>query len=192
MKKETEATEAKYDPILNEIRENKLRNKEGRSVRLSVKKQKVLEKVWTDFNEARTRFAIYRLRKDYNDLSEKGKLLIETQTEMDVWLTHPANVGPGLRVDDPRIVEEDMEEWALKGFRYDTTLPYEYDLWINPDTMQNLRRYKDGSVWLTNLKTGDYEKVEKSPDPVLSPDNVHCSHLCPTLEKRVKVFGKKE
>jgi hypothetical protein len=162
MKKETEATDARYDPILNEIRENKLINMNGRRVRLTVKKQGVLEKVWTDFEKARTRFAIYRLRKDYNDLSEKGKLLIKTQSEMDVWLIHPANVGPGLRVDDPRIVEEDMEEWALKGFRYDTTFPDEYDLWINPDTMQKLRHYKDGSVWLTNLKTGDYEKVEKS------------------------------
>jgi hypothetical protein len=170
MKKETEATEARYDSTLNQIRENKLRNKEGLRVWLNVKRRGVLEKVWTDYAEARTRFAIYRLRKDYNDLSEKGKLLIETQTEMDVWLIHPANVGPGLRVDDPRIVEEDMEEWALKGFRYDTTFPDEYDLWINPDTMQNLRRYKDGSVWLTNLKTGDYEKVEKYPAPVLSPD----------------------
>jgi len=162
MKNETEATESRYDSILNEIRENKLRNMKGRRVRLTVKKQEILGKVWTDYAEARTRFAIYRLRKDYNDLSEKGKLLIETQTEMDVWLIHPANVGPGLRVDDPRIVEEDMEEWALKGFRYDTTFPDEYDLWINPDTMQKLRHYKDGSVWLTNLKTGDYEKVEKS------------------------------
>lgn len=164
MKKETEATDERYDSVVNEIRENKLRNKDGLRVWLNVKRRGVLEKVWTDYAEARTRFAIYRLRKDYNDLSEKGKLLIETQTEMDVWLIHPANVGPGLRVDDPRIVEEDMEEWALKGFRYDTTFPDEYDLWINPDTMQNLRRYKDGSVWLTNLKTGDYEKVEKSGD----------------------------
>jgi len=162
MKNETEATESRYDPILNKIRENKLRNMKGRRVRLSVKRQGVLEKVWTDFANARTRFAIYRLRKDYNDLSEKGKLLIETQTKMGVWLIHPNNVGPGLRVDDPRIVEEDMEEWALKGFRYETTFPDEYDLWIKPDTMQKLRRYIDGSVWITNIKTGEYEKVEKS------------------------------
>lgn len=167
MKNETEATESRYDPTLNGIRENKLRNMERRRVRLSVKKQKVLEKVWTDFANARTRFALYRLRKDYNDLSEKGKLLIETQTKMGVWLIHPDNVGPGLRVDDPRIVEEDMEEWALKGFRYETTFPDEYDLWIKPDwikpdTMQKLRRYTDGSVWVTNLKTGEYQKVEKS------------------------------
>lgn len=164
MKKETEATEARYDSTLNQIRENNLRNKDGLRVWLNVKRRGVLEKVWTDYAEARTRFAIYRLRKDYNDLSEKGKLLIETQTEMDVWLIHPANIGPGLRVDDQRIVEEDMEEWALKGFRYDTTFPDEYDLWISPATMQKLRHYKDGSVWLTNLKTGDYEKVEKSGD----------------------------
>ena len=104
MKNETEAT--KYDPILNRIRENRLRNMRGRRVRLSVKKQKVLEKVWTDFANARTRFAVYRLRKDYNDLSEKGTLLIETQTKMGVWLIHPDNVGPGLQPDDPRIVEE--------------------------------------------------------------------------------------
>ena len=107
--------ESRYDPILNKIRENKLRNMEGRRVRLSVKKQEILGKVWTDFANARTRFAIYRLRKDYNDLSEKGKLLIETQTKMDVWLIHPANVGPGLQPDDPRIVEEDMEEWAASS-----------------------------------------------------------------------------
>ena len=162
MKNETEATESRYDPILNKIRENKLRNMEGRRVRLSVKKQEILGKVWTDFANARTRFAIYRLRKDYNDLSEKGKLLIETQTKMDVWLIHPANVGPGLQPDDPRIVEEDMEEWALKGFRYDTTFPDEYDLWTNPETMQRLRRYTDGSVCVTNLKTGEYQKLEKS------------------------------
>ena len=98
-------------------------------------------------------------------MSEKGKLLIETQTEMGVCLIHPANVGPGLQPDDPRIVEEDMEEWALKGFRYDTTFPDEYDLWTNPATMQNLRRYKDGSVWVTNLKTGEYENLEKSCAP---------------------------
>ena len=162
MKNETEATGARYDPILNEIRENKLRNMEGRRVRLTVKKQEVLEKVWTDFEKARTRFALYRLRKDYNDLSEKGKLLIETQTKMGVWLIHPANVGPGLKVDNPCIVEDDMEEWALKGFRYDTTFPDEYDLWIKPDTMQKLRRYIGGSVWVTNIKTGEYEKYEKS------------------------------
>ena len=161
MKNETEATETRHDSILNVIRENKLRNMEGRRVRLSVKRQGVLEKVWTDFANARTRFAIYRLRKDYNDLSEKGKLLIETQTKMDVWLIHPANVGPGLQPDDPRIVEEDMEEWALKGFRYDTTFPDEYDLWTNPETMQRLRRYTDGSVCVTNLKTGEYQKLEK-------------------------------
>lgn len=162
MKKETETTETRYDPVLNEIRENKLRNMEGRRVRLTVKKQKVLEKVWTDYAEARTRFAFYRLRKDYNDLSEKGKLMIETQTEMGVWLIHPANVGPGLRVDDPRIVEDDMEEWALKGFQYDITFPDEYALWINPATMQSLRRYKDGRVWVTNPETGEYEEAGKS------------------------------
>jgi hypothetical protein len=161
MKNETEATEARYDSILNEIRENKLRNMKDRRVRLSVKKQEILEKVWTDFANARTLFAIYRLRKDYNDLSEKGKLLIETQTEMDVWLIHPANVGPGLQPDDPRIVEEDMEEWTLKGFRYAASFSDEYDLWMNTATMQNLRRYKDGRVWVTNPKTGEYKKVEK-------------------------------
>ena len=162
MKKETETTETRYDPVLNEIRENKLRNMEGRRVRLTVKKQKVLEKVWTDYAEARTRFAFYRLREDYNDLSEKGKLMIETQTKMGVWLIHPANVGPGLKVDNPCIVEEDMEEWALKGFRYDMTFHDEYDLWINPDTMQKLRRHIDGSVWIKNIKTGEYQKAEKS------------------------------
>ena len=162
MKNETEATESRYDPILNEICENKLRNMEGRRVRLSVKKQKVLEKVWTDYAEARTRFAFYRLRKDYNELSEKGKLLVKTQSEMGVWLIHPANVGPGLQPDDPRIVEEDMEEWALKGFQYDTTFHDEYDLWTNPETMQGLRRYTDGRVCVTNLKTGEYQMLEKS------------------------------
>ena len=86
MKNEKEATETRHDSILNEIRENKLRNMKGRRVRLSVKKQEILEKVWTDFANARTRFAIYRLRKDYNDLSEKGKLLIETQFQF----TRPA------------------------------------------------------------------------------------------------------
>ena len=43
MKNETEATESRYDPILNKIRENKLRNMKGRRVRLSVKRQGVLE-----------------------------------------------------------------------------------------------------------------------------------------------------
>ena len=99
MKNETEATESRYDPILNKIRENKLRNMERRRVRLSVKKQKVLEKVWTDFANARTRFALYRLRKDYNDLSEKGKLLIETQTKMGVWLIHPNTLEDGKTVE---------------------------------------------------------------------------------------------
>ncbi len=55
------------------------------------------------------------------------------------------------------------EHWKSDGFVYEAMFTGEYELWINPATLQKLRRYCDGSEWLSDLKTGEYVKV-KGPD----------------------------
>ena len=52
-----------------------------------------------------------------------------------------------------------IEHWKQKGFEFEARFPDEYDLWINLDTMQKLRRYFNGREWLTSLTTGEYEPV---------------------------------
>jgi len=51
----------------------------------------------------------------------------------------------------------DIQYWLQQGFTFTKRFPNEYDLWMNESTMQKLRRYVDGSEWLTN-ETGEYEK----------------------------------
>ena len=54
----------------------------------------------------------------------------------------------------------DIDYWKRLGFRFDARFPGEYDLWINPKTLQHLRRDVNGKEWLQDLNTGKYELVE--------------------------------
>lgn len=54
---------------------------------------------------------------------------------------------------------KDVEYWKSKGFAFEKRFPGEYDLWVNRETMQKLRRYVSGTEWLFNLTTGEYEVV---------------------------------
>jgi hypothetical protein len=52
----------------------------------------------------------------------------------------------------------DIQYWLKQGFVFSKRFPNEYDLWVNQTTMRKLRRYVDGSEWLTN-ETGEYKKI---------------------------------
>jgi hypothetical protein len=54
---------------------------------------------------------------------------------------------------------KDIEYWKNKGFRFKARFPGEYNLWINLETMQKLRRYCDGRELLSDIKTGEYKIV---------------------------------
>jgi hypothetical protein len=54
----------------------------------------------------------------------------------------------------------DLDFWTAQGFQLDTSFKGEYDLWINPKTLQYVRLYVSGQVWLKSLTTGQYELVE--------------------------------
>ena len=55
----------------------------------------------------------------------------------------------------------DTQYWLQKGFRFGARFQDEYDLWVDPKTMQRLRRYINGDEWLTDLNTGEYKKLDK-------------------------------
>jgi hypothetical protein len=58
----------------------------------------------------------------------------------------------------------DIEHWKGEGFAFEKRFPGEYDLWVNRETMQRLRRYVDGREWLSDLKTGEYALVQDTPN----------------------------
>lgn len=56
---------------------------------------------------------------------------------------------------------KDIEYWKGEGFVFEARFPNEYDLWVNPKTVQKLRRYVDGKEWLSDLTTGEYVLVKE-------------------------------
>lgn len=58
------------------------------------------------------------------------------------------------------IIMKSIEYWKQKGFVFDVYFKHEYEFWINPETLQTLRRYNDGRELLSNIKTGKYELVD--------------------------------
>jgi len=59
---------------------------------------------------------------------------------------------------------KDIEHWKRVGFTFETRFPGEYDLWMNRETGQKLRRYVDEREWLSDLKTGEYKLVQDAPN----------------------------
>ncbi len=59
---------------------------------------------------------------------------------------------------------KDIEHWKRNGFAFEARFPNEYDLWVNPKTMQKLRRYVDGREWMSDLTTGEYALVQDTPN----------------------------
>ena len=59
---------------------------------------------------------------------------------------------------------KDIEHWKREGFAFEARFPSEYDLWMNSETMQKLRRYVDEREWLSDLKTGEYTLVQDAPN----------------------------
>ncbi len=92
--------------ILHQIEANECRDVDQKKRRLKKPQQAEAAQAWGAFDTARTAFAMYRSRLNYNTLKAAGAAVVEMQTRLNIWLIHPANVGPGLREDDPRIVEE--------------------------------------------------------------------------------------
>lgn len=89
-----------------DISDTRFRSPDHRVVRLRKAKAAEVNRLWNDFDSARSEFALGYKRSNYNRLKAAGEALVAAQTEAGVWLIHPANVGPGLREDDPRIVED--------------------------------------------------------------------------------------
>lgn len=80
-----------------------IHNSEQRKITLNSIKRQKLDNAWDAFCEARNAFALNFTRDNYNALAQAGSVLIDTQTELGVWVIHPANARPGLNADDPRI-----------------------------------------------------------------------------------------
>jgi hypothetical protein len=62
---------------------------------------------------------------------------------------------------------KDVEQWKKEGFAFELRFAGEYDLWVNRYTMQKLRRHVDGSEWLSDLSTGEYERVQPGSTQVV-------------------------
>ena len=77
----------------------------GRRITLSARQLDRLDSAWDKFASARTAFALEYTRSNYKALSQAGRELVETQTAIGVWVIHPVNAVPGLRDNDPRIIE---------------------------------------------------------------------------------------
>lgn len=88
------------------IRQNNLSDAAGRRVRLPARDKKALEETWSRFEAARRAFACSRLRSGYGELKEAGDALVREQSRLGVRLIHPVNAAPGLREDDPRIIDD--------------------------------------------------------------------------------------
>ena len=56
---------------------------------------------------------------------------------------------------------KDIEYWKKKGFVFEVRFPTEYDLWVNHETMQKLRRYVNGQEWISDLTTGEYIQIKE-------------------------------
>ena len=54
---------------------------------------------------------------------------------------------------------KDIKYWERKGFVFAARFFCEYDLWVNIETMQKLRRHVDGRELLSDLATGEYALV---------------------------------
>jgi len=82
----------------------------------------------------------------------------------------------------------DIEHWKRKGFAFEARFPNEYDLWINRETMQNLRRYVGGREWLSNLTTGEYELVQDMRQTTMNDQTFsmrgEACIVCPPKESR--------
>ena len=78
-----------------------------------------------------------------------------------------STIKKGGKMNDKAQAKEktmDIEHWKREGFAFEARFPNEYDLWMNKETMQKLRRYTDGREWLSNLTTGKYELVQEMPN----------------------------
>lgn len=51
-----------------------------------------------------------------------------------------------------------VEEWKARGFTEETVFPGEYVLLLNPRTIDVVRIYESGDVWVKNPTTGEYER----------------------------------
>ena len=51
--------------------------------------------------------------------------------------------------------------WRDKGFTEIHIFVGEYKLLIHPRTLNKVRLYDNGDVWISNPKTGEYEKANK-------------------------------
>ena len=89
-------------PYLNDIR-----TPNRTLARLSKAQEQEVHDAWDDYNAARTAFALSRTRGNYDRLKQAGADILDFQERMGVWLIHPANAGPGLLENDPRIIAGD-------------------------------------------------------------------------------------
>jgi hypothetical protein len=49
--------------------------------------------------------------------------------------------------------------WRDKGFTETYVFKGEYKLLLHPGTLDKVRLYDNGGVWISNPKTGEYERV---------------------------------
>ncbi|QAY80303.1 hypothetical protein [Sphingosinicella sp. BN140058] len=87
-----------------------IRDRHGRKANLTVRKLAEVHSEWARFEAARDAFNPCIegrcTRSRFDALRSAGERLIAAQERLGVWLIHPANAVPGLRPDDPRIIED--------------------------------------------------------------------------------------
>jgi hypothetical protein len=82
-----------------------LRDKSGHVAKGGKAKESLINETWRQYDAIRTDFALSRTRLNYSRVLWAAAAVLAFQEREGVWLIHPANAGPGLKADDPRIAD---------------------------------------------------------------------------------------
>ena len=84
---------------------DRLRKPDGTLAKVTAADHALIQAVWDAYDVLRSNFLLNRTRRAFVALTNAAAELVAFQARMGVWLIHPANAGPGLKADDPRIRE---------------------------------------------------------------------------------------
>ena len=56
-----------------------------------------------------------------------------------------------------KLIHMQLQRWKEKGFVWEHVFPGEYVLLMHPKTLERVRIYDNGVVWIQNTQTGVYK-----------------------------------
>jgi len=71
----------------------------------------------------------------------------------------PADRNTAMPDEHNSLQAQHVSEWERKGYTEKKSFKGEYMLMIKPSTLDMVRIYEDGDVWVKNTKTGVYAKA---------------------------------